>query len=114
LYKIYDAREEALELPPASRVNLGQRKLPPLPRLQGAPGSDELPLEEMKRYQQEEAAIVNSYGVVDQSSGVYRIPIEEAKKLLIQRGWSAAPTPAATPAAKAAAAAGTAPARVGN
>ena len=43
------ARELSEELPPASRVNApGSRRLPPMPRLQGAPGSGLLPEDDLK------------------------------------------------------------------
>ncbi len=96
------AREIAQELPPASRVNPpGTRRLPPMPRLQGAPGSDLLPLDEMKRFKKEQQAAINSYGWVDRNTGVVRIPIEEAKRLVLERGLpmrSPSPSPAASPA----------------
>lgn len=95
------AREIAQELPPASRVNPpGTRRLPPMPRLQGAPGSDLLPLDEMKRFKKEQQSAINSYGWVDRNTGVVRIPIEEAKRLVLERGLSTKlPSPAPSPAA---------------
>jgi hypothetical protein len=90
MYQYFDRREEALELPPASRVNPpGTRRLPPAPRLQGAPeprGRSLLPLDEMKKYRAEEEARLNGYGVVDKQAGVYRIPIEQAKQRIVERG----------------------------
>lgn len=82
----FEERERSLELPPASRVNPpGTKRLPPLPRLQGAPGSEMLPLDDMKKFRQEQAAAISSYGWVDKSSGIVHIPIEEAKKLYLAR-----------------------------
>jgi hypothetical protein len=40
----------------------------------------------LEQQRAEERGRLESYGWVDQSSGVARVPIEEAKKLLIQRG----------------------------
>lgn len=83
----FQAREISEELPPASRVNPpGTRRLPPLPRLQGAPGSLLLPLDEMKKFREDQNLAVNSYGWVDKPTGLVRIPIEEAKKRLLERG----------------------------
>ena len=97
----FEAREQALELPPASRVNPpGTQRLPPLPRLQGAPGSQELPLDESKTYRAEQSAKVASYGWVNKEAGVVRIPVNEAMKLILERGMplvSGTP-PAASPA----------------
>ena len=95
----FHAREVAQELPPASRVNPpGTRRLPPEPRLQGAPGSELLPLDDMKKFKAEQEAAISSYGWVDKQTGVVRIPIDEAKKLLVERGQhSGGPAPAASP-----------------
>lgn len=99
-----EGQEEQAELPPASRVNPpGVRRLPPLPRLQGAPGSELLPLDEMKKAREEEKILVSSYGWVDKGTGVVRIPIEEAKKIVLERGMparTALPAPAAAAAGK--------------
>ncbi len=90
-------RQVSEELPPASRVNPpGTRRLPPIPRLQGAPGSELLPLDEMKRFGEEQQAAINAYAWVDRPSGVVRIPIEEAKRLMLERGFQTkAPPPVA-------------------
>lgn len=37
-------------------------------------------------YRKEQAAVLEGYGWVDQAGGVARIPVAEAKKLLVQRG----------------------------
>lgn len=76
---------------PASRIQLpaGQRKLPPEPRLQGAPGPEGptlLPLDEMKVYQKEVSEKAASYGWIDKQNGVARIPIERAKELIVEKG----------------------------
>ena len=76
-----------------------RQKLPPEPRLQLAPTTAEQledkrppnikqdhPLQEMKRVRAEEDAKLNSYGWVDQNSGVVHIPIDEAKRLLLEKG----------------------------
>ena len=53
---------------------------PPAPRLlTGEPGY-------VSKFRAEETRNLESYGWVDESGGVARVPIEEAKKLLIQRG----------------------------
>lgn len=76
-----------------------RQKLPPEPRLQLAPTTAEQledkrppnikedhPLQEMKRVRAEEDAKLNSYGWVDEKSGVVHIPIEDAKRLLLEKG----------------------------
>ena len=99
MINFFHAREVAEELPPVSRVNPpGTRRLPPMPRLQGAPGSELLPLDDMKKFKAEQEAAINSYGWVDKATGVVRIPIEEAKKLVLERGFQVkSPAPVASP-----------------
>lgn len=83
----------------ASPLASERQKLPPEPRLQLAPTTAEQlegqqppnlkqdhPLQEMKRLRAEENAKLSSYGWVDEKGGVVRIPIEEAKKLLLKNG----------------------------
>ncbi|MEY3284156.1 MAG: hypothetical protein RIR86_2169 [Acidobacteriota bacterium] len=87
----FDQRREADTTPPASRVELpdGQRKLPPEPRLQGAPapeGPSLLPLDDWKVYKEMTDRQVASYGWVDKTTGVARIPIERAKELVAEQG----------------------------
>lgn len=75
-----------------------RQKLPPEPRLQLAPSSveqlegkppnlkEDHPLAEMKRLREEEDRVLKSYGWVDTDQGIARIPIEEAKKRLLEKG----------------------------
>jgi hypothetical protein len=76
-----------------------RQKLPPEPRLQLAPTTAEQldeklppnikadhPLQEMKRVRAEEDAKLNSYGWVDEKAGIVRLPIDEAKRLLLEKG----------------------------
>ena len=75
-----------------------RQKLPPEPRLQLAPTTAEQlkdklppnikedhPLQEMKRVRAEEDEKLNSYGWVDEKTGVVHIPIDDAKRLLLQK-----------------------------
>lgn len=112
--RFLEGQEEQAELPPASRVNPpGVRRLPPLPRLQGAPGSELLPLDEMKKVREEEQITVSSYGWVDRGTGVVRIPIEAAKKIVLERGMPAVTAvPGSTAASKAPTAAAAAAGKV--
>ena len=61
----------------------------PAPRLEG----DERTEINDFRYQQDET--LSSYGWVDQNAGVVRIPIDQAMKLIAQRGLPTMPTGAA-------------------
>jgi hypothetical protein len=86
MFRYFEARERAAEARPTSVVGMGRDKLPPQPRLQGAPGSEKLPLQEMEEVRKKTEAILNSYGWVDKNAGVVRIPIEEAMRLVVERG----------------------------
>jgi len=66
-----------------------ERRLPAGPRLQAIPAN------EIFDFRQRENAELSEYGWVDRNAGTVHIPIEEAKKLLLQRGL---PSRAASPA----------------
>lgn len=53
---------------------------PPAPRLQIREPLD------LAAFRKEEAAVLSTYGVEDKEKGIYRIPIDEAMKLTLQRG----------------------------
>ncbi|HEU0179857.1 MAG TPA: hypothetical protein VFV58_36960 [Blastocatellia bacterium] len=89
LLSYFDARK-AREAPPPSPLATGVR-LPPQPRLQGAPGSVGSPAEDINRFRKQEDQMLDSYGWIDQQNGVIRIPIEQAKKLIEQRGLPVTP-----------------------
>lgn len=94
-----ERQEKARELESRPSPFAAERsKLPPEPRLQLAPNSEEQidsnkppdlkaqhPLEEMKDLQRSWDKQLHSYGWVDEQSGVVRIPIDDAKKLVLQR-----------------------------
>ena len=91
LLRVLDMRREADTTPPVSRVELpdGQRKLPPEPRLQGAPGPTGptlLPLDDWRVYKEMTDKQVASYGWVDKAAGIARVPIERAKELAVEQG----------------------------
>jgi hypothetical protein len=68
----------------------GQAKEPPMPRLQTQPFKD---VGQLKQSQNDR---LQSYGWVDQSAGVVHIPIDEAMRLVVERG--AVPSNAQQPA----------------
>ena len=55
-------------------------RLPPFPRFQ------ENPQQELQELHAKQKALLQSYGWVNKEAGVARIPIEEAMKMVIQRG----------------------------
>jgi hypothetical protein len=84
---------------PATQVALpqGQTKLPPEPRLQGAPEPDPdnkqtgrkpsmLPLTEMEEYRKDVNGKAESYGWQNKEAGVAHLPIDRAKDLIVERG----------------------------
>lgn len=62
---------------------------PPSPRLQIQEPKD------LAAFRKEEAEVLSTYGVVDRDNGIYRMPIEEAMKLVVERGLPAAGDPVA-------------------
>jgi hypothetical protein len=83
LFGYFSSREEvraAREYPlTAGREN----QLPPEPRLQTNPRGDLLDLNA------HEEQVLTTYGWVDKNAGIVRIPIEEAMKIVVQRGLPA-------------------------
>lgn len=80
---------------PATAVETGP-KLPPEPRLQGAPEPDPdkpgqtkssmLPLDDMAAYAEKVNKQAAAYGWVDQQGGVAHIPIDRAKEIIAEKG----------------------------
>jgi hypothetical protein len=84
LFMFFESREARVA--PEFPLAAGQEnRLPPEPRLQKNPRQE---LRDMKK---EEDDILTSYGWVDQNGGVVRMPIDEAMKLLVERGLPARP-----------------------
>ena len=105
LFRVLESQRAAAELEVSPLVNPDERRLPPEPRLQVAPGwQAELPdgrrvgLErvpvpqaEMRLLQEAWDEQLNSYGWADEAAGTARIPIDEAIRLYAQRQQSKAP-----------------------
>jgi hypothetical protein len=98
LLDVFESRVRKQEGKP-SPLATERERIAPEPRLQLAPSrieqvegkegpdlQDDHPLVEMSRIRREESEKLNSYGWVDEKNGVVRIPIDEAKKLLLKRG----------------------------
>ncbi len=60
-----------------------QDRLPPSPRFQ------ENPQRELQDLRAKQGSLLNGYGWVNKEAGVARIPIEEAMKIVIERGLPA-------------------------
>jgi hypothetical protein len=87
---VREAREDAPP-PPMARTEAG--RLPPAPRLQTLPAQD------LSAIRAEEDRTLTTYGWVDEQAGITRIPIEEAMRILAERGEAPLPRvpPEATP-----------------
>ena len=94
----YFEKREAKSEPPPSPLASERQAFPPEPRLQLAPATPEQlerkkgpnlkdgPIEVMNRIKTEEIDKLNSYGWVDKNAGIVRLPIEEAKRLALEKG----------------------------
>jgi hypothetical protein len=80
LFVYFNGREAARVVPEYPLAAGEQTRVPPEPRLQTNPRED------LRALRAREDAVLNSYGWVDKTAGVVRIPIDEAIKLTVQRG----------------------------
>ena len=80
LFVYFSGREAARVVPEYPLAAGEQTRVPPEPRLQTNPRED------LRALRAREDAVLNSYGWVDKTAGVVRIPIDEAIKLTVQRG----------------------------
>ncbi len=80
-------REQASQ--PAIMAEPQGSQQPPAPRLQTREPMD------LAAFKKEEAEILSTYGIVDREKGAFRIPIEEAMKLTVERGLPVGGDPAA-------------------
>jgi len=80
LFLYFSGREAARVAPEYPLAVGGQTRVPPEPRLQTNPRED------LRILRAREDGVLNSYGWVDRTAGVVRIPIDEAIKLTVQRG----------------------------
>jgi len=83
VWVLYRSFEQAASRPSAVEFPLAEgamRRLPPEPRLQVNPRGD---LADLRRSEDE---VLDTYGWVDRNAGVVRIPIDQAMKLLVERG----------------------------
>jgi hypothetical protein len=112
LFKWFQVQERHKDGPAVSEVaGALDRRIPPSPRLQPFPEPVQTPTgqptyrdpvltgpvavrKEMERRQREQ---LDSYGWVDRPGGIVRIPISEAKRLMVERGVAIRQIPAAAP-----------------
>ena len=91
LFRWMGERAAKSDAPPPPMGLMDPNRLPPAPRLQTLPAQD------LAAVRAEEDKTLTSYGWVDEGAGTVHIPIEQAMRLLAQRGE--APLPPAGPSA---------------
>ena len=106
MYEGFRKGEEKRMDPPYTQVALprdayvpkNQPLLQPFPREGHAPRED-TPVTDLVQMRAREETQLHSYGWVDQQKGVVHIPIENAKQIMLQRGFptATAPPPPAPP-----------------
>jgi hypothetical protein len=77
--------------PPTIRQEMGSayEALPPEPRLQGVPGHLTDPQTDLRQKVQADTAANEKYVWIDQSSGIAQIPVQDAMKIIAQKGLPA-------------------------
>lgn len=102
LFDFLAHRENAKNTPAAITMDRYRQRVPPEPRLSGvvldANGAISphpvYPRIELKELQDDEDAILNTYGWVDPGKGTVRIPIDQAIDIVAQKGLPSKPSPA--------------------
>jgi hypothetical protein len=77
--------------PPMIRQEMGSayEALPPEPRLQGVPGHLTDPQTDLRQKVKADTAANEKYGWIDQSSGIAQIPVQDAMKIIAEKGLPA-------------------------
>ncbi len=89
LYFVFVAQEAARQPPPpVMKVDAEAMSVPP-PNLQTLPNLD------LDAFRAREAGVLHTYGWIDKDKGIVRIPIDEAMRILTERGLPPAAEPAA-------------------
>jgi hypothetical protein len=79
--------------PPPIRQAIGKsyQTMPPEPRLQGVPGHGNDPQADLREKLEQDTQVMESYEKMDESSGMAQIPIEDAMKMIVEKGLPGAP-----------------------
>jgi hypothetical protein len=82
---------------PAVRQDMDKNYLtmPPEPRLQGVPGHGTDPQYDLREKLREDTEANEKAGWIDQTAGVAQIPVQDAMKIIAEKGLPAASTPPA-------------------
>jgi hypothetical protein len=81
LFRYFEGREERRVITAYPLAAGGGMRLPPEPRLQTNPRQD------LRDLRTREDELLNSYNWVDKDAGIVRIPISEAMRLVVERGF---------------------------
>lgn len=83
--------------PPAVRAEMGKDYLtmPPEPRLQGVPGHGTDPQYDLREKLREDNEANEKAGWIDQTNGIAQIPVQDAMKIIAEKGLPAVSTPPA-------------------
>jgi hypothetical protein len=74
-----------------SRQQLDNMELPPEPRLQGVPGHESDPQQDMRDKVAADIKANDTYAWVDKEKGIVEIPVSEAMKIIAEKGAVPAP-----------------------
>jgi hypothetical protein len=85
LFQYFEAREARKVTPQFPLAAQQENRLPPEPRLQTNPRAD------LADLRAQEEKVLETYGWVDKNGSIVRIPIDEAMKLVVQRGLPTRP-----------------------
>jgi hypothetical protein len=83
--------------PPMIRQEMGSayEAMPPEPRLQGVPGHGNDPQTDLRQKIDSDTEANQKYGWIDQNAGIAQIPVQDAMKIIAEKGL-----PAVVPAEK--------------
>lgn len=74
------------EAPPPPSRESHLRELPPEPRLQGVPGHQTDPQADLRKKIHDDTNANEQYGWIDRSTGIAQIPVQEAMKVIAEKG----------------------------
>jgi hypothetical protein len=79
--------------PPMIRQEMGSayEAMPPEPRLQGVPGHGNDPQTDLRQKMESDTEANKKYGWIDQNAGIAQIPVQDAMKIIAEKGLPGAP-----------------------
>jgi hypothetical protein len=80
--------------PPPSRAALGEKQIfPPEPRLQGLPGHQSDPQKDLRQKLKADMEANEKLEWIDKNAGIAQIPVEDAMKIIAEKGLPGASAP---------------------